>query len=109
MAYKIHPKARQRLAKIWADTAKEWGEAQADHYIDTLYQAMHDLSKTPYLWRKLDHKHFKGKEVYFQRVQKHFVFFKKLPSGDLGILSVLHERMNLPARLLDDAQLDETP
>jgi plasmid stabilization system protein ParE len=104
MTYKIHPKARHRLAKIWADTSLKWGETQADKYVDRLYQAMQDLQEKPYLWRKLENKRFKGKEVYFQRVEKHFVFFKKLPSGDIGILSILHERMNLPERLLEDTR-----
>jgi toxin ParE1/3/4 len=102
MTCKIYPEARQRLAKIWTDTAREWGEKKADNYIDTLYAAIHKLNETSYLWKKLEYKGFRGKGVYCIRVEKHVVFFKKLPSGALGILSILHERMNLPDRLLED-------
>ena len=101
MPYKLYPKAKQQLAKIWADTYQEWGEAQADKYIDGLHSKLKDLKNTPYLWRKLDHKKFQGKSIFFYRYEKHFVFFKELSSGKLGIISVLHERMNLPERLYE--------
>ena len=102
MPYKLFPKAKQQLVKIWAITYEDWGEAQADKYIDELHEKLKDLKNTPHIWRKLEHKKFRGKAVFFCRYKKHFVFFKELPSGKLGIISVLHERMDLPERLYED-------
>jgi len=30
------------------------------------------------------------------------VFFRELDTGDLGVMSILHERMDLPVRLKED-------
>lgn len=35
-------------------------------------------------------------------VARHYVFFRQLDNGDLGVMNSLHERMDLPARLMDD-------
>lgn len=94
----LYKRARQQLIDIWLYTAERWGETQADKYIDGFYdifQRLEDVS-----WRKVEDKRFL--EVYFLRYEKHFVFFRKLPSGNIGIISILHERMNLPERLFED-------
>ncbi len=47
-------------------------------------------------------------EAFFSRYGHHYVFFRMLDNGDLGVMSILHERMDLPVRLKDDlAALDE--
>jgi plasmid stabilization system protein ParE len=42
--------------------------------------------------------------VWIVRHQHHFVFFRELPSGSIGIISILHTSMDLPARLKEDTQ-----
>jgi len=37
--------------------------------------------------------------LYCARYREHIVFFRRLPSGDLGILAVLHGRRDMPQRL----------
>jgi len=41
--------------------------------------------------------------AFFTRHQKHFIFFRELPGGRLGILAVLHETQDIPRRLADIA------
>jgi plasmid stabilization system protein ParE len=42
--------------------------------------------------------------VYFIRHQHHYVFFRELSSGELGVISILHENMDIPARLREDSE-----
>lgn len=42
------------------------------------------------------------REAYFSRYERHYVFFRELDNGDLGIMSILQERMDLPVRLGED-------
>jgi len=51
------------------------------------------------------------RSAYFSRYEHHYVFFRELKNGDLGIMSILHERMNLPVRLKEDlaALLNKQP
>jgi toxin ParE1/3/4 len=39
---------------------------------------------------------------YFFRYERHFVYWRRLSNGDIGIVTVLHERMHQIARLKDD-------
>lgn len=51
------------------------------------------------------------RSAYFGRYEHHYVFFRELKNGDLGVMSILHERMNLPVRLKEDlaALLNKQP
>jgi plasmid stabilization system protein ParE len=44
------------------------------------------------------------KGVYFFRHRHHYVFFRELSKKRLGVISVLHEKMDIPARLREDAE-----
>ena len=57
------------------------------------------------VWREVRHDQITG--VYFTRYEHHYLFFRELSDGRLGIISVLHERMDLPNRLIDDLGLEE--
>lgn len=105
MRYRIFKRAHQQLIDIWIYTDQEWGEKQSDKYIDGLYTAFKNVCEDPSSWRKVRGKRFAG--IFFFRYQKHVVFFKQLKSGDVGIISVLHENMNLPHRLLSDINENE--
>ncbi len=41
--------------------------------------------------------------VWFLRHRHHVVFFRELSGGIIGVISILHENMHLPARLNADA------
>ena len=103
MRHKIYPAARLRLIKIWHYTDKTWGEKQADKYISRLYKAIEDAASSKYLWRKVEHEEIVG--IYFIRNEHHYIFFRELSNGILGIVNVLHENMDIPNCLKED--LDE--
>ena len=104
--YVFYPTADAAQDRIWSDTVEHWGEAQAATYIKGLHAHLERLSKTPVLWRRLPNgltapTSFSS-ETYFSRYERNYVFFRKLPSGKIGVVSILHERMDLPARLFED-------
>ena len=51
-------------------------------------------------WRNLMHPKVSG--VYFIRYEHHFIFFREFPDKVIGVISILHENMDLPSRLEDD-------
>ena len=100
MTPKVFPPARQRIKQIWHYTAANWGDDQADAYLRGLDDAITTLEHRRHLWRTLPGTLFPG--VYFVRYRRHFIFFRVLPSGALGIISVLHQQMNIPDWLRED-------
>ena len=102
MRYRFFPTADRRQDDIWDYTYDTWGEEQADAYIEGLHVAIDSAAKGEKRWRKLEHT--KLKEVYFIKYRHHFIFFKVLSNGTLGIISILHENMDVPSRILEDVQ-----
>jgi len=102
MQIRVLPAARERLLGIWQYTSDAWGDAQADTYINGLVAAANTLPAQRDLWRPVKEKRFIG--IYFFRYGHHDIFFKVLEDGALGILSILHEKMDLPSRLTDDME-----
>lgn len=106
VVYRFYPRADAAQDKIWRDTVETWGEKQAVTYITGLHTHLQRLCEERAIWRKLpqrlavpaDVKH----EAYFSRYEHHYVFFRELDNGDLGVMSILHERMDLPVRLAED-------
>ena len=45
--------------------------------------------------------------VFFFRHQHHYVFFRELSKGSLGVISILHENMDIPSRLREDFERGE--
>jgi toxin ParE1/3/4 len=41
-------------------------------------------------------------EGFYFRHAHHFVYWRRLPNGDVGIVTILHERMHQMNRLQDD-------
>lgn len=105
-AYLFYPPADAAQDRIWRDTAETWGEAQAETYILGLHAHLLKLSQTRALWRKLPRALAipagLNIEAWFSRYQHHYIVFRQLSGNRIGVISILHERMDLPVRLADD-------
>lgn len=105
-AYRFYPRADAAQDKIWQDTVAKWVEPQAVTYITGLHAHLKFLCDNRAIWRQLprflavptDVK----REAFFSRYEHHYVFFRELDNGDLGVMSIQHERMDLPVRLEED-------
>jgi toxin ParE1/3/4 len=102
MKLRFHPSADRSLDEIWQHTVEQWGSAQAEQYIRGLFEALEQARAHRYQWRPVRAQGFAG--VYCLRYRHHLVFFRELKDGMLGVLSILHEKMDLPNRLKDDLE-----
>lgn len=106
--YLFYPPADAAQDRIWQDTVEAWGEAQAIRYIQGLHAHLQTLSETPALWRKLPGRLAVPADLkldaYFSRYERHYVFFRQLSGDRIGVLSLLHDRMDVPVRLAEDLQ-----
>ena len=65
-----------------------------------MHDAISNAQKDPKLWRTLRRTGFE--KVFYIRYERHFIFFRVLSGGVLGIISILHERMDILARPKED-------
>lgn len=105
MAARIFAPAEFRLLDIWDYTLEQWGEEQADPYLRDLIKRIHSISQEQPHWRPLADPDPPG--IWFIRHRHHYIFFRELSAGLIGVITVLHERMNLPARIREDANQAE--
>jgi toxin ParE1/3/4 len=90
--YRLGPFAEQQLDHIYEYTAIHWGEDQADRYVERLFQNFSDLAARNAAWRAVPPEF--GVEGFFGRCEHHFVYWRLLDSGEIGIVAILHERMH---------------
>ena len=100
--------AEEELEDIWLYTYEKWGEKQADSYIYGLYDCMEKLATKTLLWRTAPRNLCVPPDiphaVYFYHYQRHYLFFRELQNGDIGIISILHDAMEIPVRLAQDLE-----
>lgn len=99
-AVRIQESASWRLDEIYRYPLGEWGEVQAARYIRGLFESYdripdHDVASRPIPAEF-------GVQGFFYRYEKHIVYWKILANGDIGIVTILHERMHQIERFRDD-------
>lgn len=101
--YLILKAAKFRLDDIYRYTLGEWGKNQADKYIQELFQHFADIVEENAISRPIPAEF--GVDGYVSRYEKHFVYWKTLSTGQIGIVTVLHQRMHKMERFKDDFDL----
>ena len=101
MSYRFHPIAIEQQESIWFYTYETWGENQADRYITELHQFIEELCRKPKSPRIKRVPVDFDDPVYAGRFRHHYIYFKRASRerDAILVLSVLHESMDLPARL----------
>jgi toxin ParE1/3/4 len=100
VAVRVQEAASVRLDEIYRYTRDRWGEAQAERYITGLFAAFEQIETRRMLSRPVPAEF--GVEGYFFRYEQHFVYWRRLGNGDIGIVTILHERMHQIDRFRDD-------
>ena len=90
-----------RIFEIWNYTQSTWGEEQADKYVRDLIEAIQRTGQNRDCLRPVQDPAPRG--IFFIKQAHHFIFFKEFTRRDIGVISILHESMDLPSRLRDDA------
>lgn len=92
---RLTPAALRDLEDIWRYTAREWGVAQAAHYLDVLNVTFEALAAAPFAAPACDHVRPGYRR---QRVERHAVFYR-VEGDTLLVVRVLHERMDVQRHL----------
>ena len=91
-AVRIQEAASHRLDEIYRFTRDRWGVEQADRYITGLFEAFDAIEPRGVMSKPIPAEF--GVDGYFFRYQRHFVYWRNLSNGDIGIVTILHERMH---------------
>ncbi len=100
-AVRVQAAAGRRLDEIYRYTRDSWGEAQADRYMRGLFDRFADIAARRVPWRAIPAEF--GVDGWFSRHERHFIYWRLLSDGAVGIVTVLHERMHQMDRFRDDA------
>jgi toxin ParE1/3/4 len=99
--FRVSATAERRLREIHAYTHDAWGEAQADRYIHGLFAAFEDIAAGRRIGRAVPAEF--GVDGFYIRQDRHYIYWRRLSDGAVGIVTVLHERMHQIDRFRDDA------
>ncbi len=97
---RVQEAASHRLDAIYRYTSDRWGAEQADRYITGLFAAFEKIETHEVMSRPVPAEF--GVEGYVFRYERHFVYWRRLGNGDIGIVTILHERMHQIARFRED-------
>ncbi len=89
-----------RIDEIYRYTLNQWGEEKAESYIFGLFKSFEKIGKHEVFSHPIPAE-FAVDGFYF-RYEKHFVYWKYLSSGVVGIVTILHERMHQIERFKED-------
>ena len=92
----VHESAESDLIDIWRYSFEQWGELQADQYLDELDSGIRGLADNPAIGMKRDYVR-DGYRVLF--VRSHAVYYTVMPDT-VHIVRVLHWNME-PGRHLE--------
>ncbi|WP_372012723.1 type II toxin-antitoxin system RelE/ParE family toxin [Tistrella mobilis] len=101
MKIHIQAAAADRLDEIYRYTRDHWGDGQAERYITGLFEAFEGILTRRTTSRRVDADF--GIDGFYFRYQRHYVYWRPLQNGDVGIVTILHERMHQLDRFRDDA------
>lgn len=98
--FHITPTAARNPEQIAEDTAGQWGVGQAHKYLAELYAGFQYMADNPAMFPK--RKEMAGKtDFLLHRIRHHYIIFKPIAPEAIAILAVIHEKMNVPARLAE--------
>jgi toxin ParE1/3/4 len=99
-AFRVSAIAGQRLDEIFTYTLDTWGQEQAETYIWGLFACFDRIARRELLWRAIPAEF--GVDGYYCRFEHHYVYWRLLTNGDVGIVTILHERMHQMDRFREE-------
>ena len=99
-AVRVQQAASLRIDEIYRYSRSRWGSAQADAHITGLFEAFDSIAAVGVASRPIPAE--LGVDGYLFRYEKHLTYWKTLDNRDIGIVTVLHERMHQIDRFRED-------
>jgi len=100
-SFRVSEAASRRLDEIYRFTRERWGAKQAERYIVGLFVVFGRIGTHGVVSRPIPGE--LGVDGYFCRYRKHFIHWRWLRDGHIGIVTVLHERMHRIERFREDS------
>lgn len=100
--FRVSAVAGQRLDEIFHYTRETWGQGQAEIYIHGLFACFERIARRDLVWRAVPAEF--GVEGFYTRFEHHYVYWRILSDGVVGIVTVLHERMHQISRFREDGE-----
>jgi plasmid stabilization system protein ParE len=97
---RVQVAASYRIDEIYRYTRDRWGEQQADRYVTGLFQEFSRIETHAVTSRPVPAEF--GVDGYFFRYERHVVYWRRLSNGDIGIVTILHEKMHQIRRFRED-------
>ncbi|MGB6241414.1 MAG: type II toxin-antitoxin system RelE/ParE family toxin [Castellaniella sp.] len=97
---RVQAAASYRIDQIYRYTRDRWGEQQADRYVTGLFQAFAGIDAHAVVSRPVPAEF--AVDGYFFRYERHVVYWRRLSDGDIGIVTILHEKMHQIRRFQED-------
>ena len=94
-------KAVEDLTSIWNYTFKTWSERQADEYYEMLISACNKMLITN-LFPVRSYNEI-AQDLFSIKAGHHLVFFKRMAGGDVLVVRIPHERMDIKRHFKEDA------
>ena len=94
--YILTNKAVDDLSDIWNYTYDVWSEKQADKYYNMLLEFWKELANKPSLGKSYNEV---GNDIFGFKASHHIIFYKSLEKGQIQIVRILHNRMDLKSRI----------
>ena len=107
MSIRVQEAASLRIDEIYRYSRDRWGVAQADAYTVGLFETFAAIEAGHIHARPIPAAF--GVNGCFCRYERHYVYWKKLGNGDIGIVTVLHERMHQIDRFHGDFESEPSP
>ena len=98
--FRVQSAAGHRIDEIYRYTEGTWGAVQAERYIRGLFDRFEDIATRRFPWRPIP-ADFEV-EGFVCRYEEHLIYWKVLANGDVGMVTVLHQRMHQIERFRDD-------
>ncbi len=92
----ISNKAQNDLIEIWEYTVEKWSINQANKYYGILVDTINAIANEPNSGK--DYEHIR-KGYYGFHIKSHIIFYRITIDGNLEVIRILHQRMDLPNRL----------
>jgi toxin ParE1/3/4 len=94
--YELTASAQADLKDIARYTIAKWGKKQSLHYADLLEMRFREIASRTAYSRALSHRY---PQILVSRCEHHYIFYVHPEGKPPRIIAVLHEKMDLLARL----------
>jgi toxin ParE1/3/4 len=98
--FRVQRVAGDRLDDIYVYTREQWGDAQAELYLKGMFACFEAIAAREFPWRAIPAEF--GVSGFLCKYERHFIYWKMLADGTVGIVTILHERMHQIDRFKDD-------